>query len=48
MIKVKYKDKTYEYNYKSIFIPTSLHDKIKKMASENNMTIGKFLRKTFK
>jgi hypothetical protein len=47
-MKVKYGDKVYEYDYKTISVPTKLHEKLKALASKENISITRFLRKHFK
>lgn len=47
-MKVKYKDKEYNYDYKTISLPIKLHTKLKELAAKESISITRFLRKTFK
>lgn len=46
-MKIKHKDKIYEYDYKSICLPNNVHEKLKELAIKNKTTIAKFLKQEF-
>jgi hypothetical protein len=42
-MKVKYKDKVYEYQYKMILVEKNLHQKLKLMSIEKGMTMSNII-----